>query len=86
MLHVADGAASVTNGLTVPALRNRGCQTALLHRRIAYAALMGCDLLVSQCPPGGSSQRNQLRAGFQLAGTEAWWVPLPAATADPARS
>ncbi len=76
VLHMADGAASMANALTVPALRNRGCQTALLYHRIREAALRGCDLLVSQCTPGSSSQRNQLRVGFHVAGTKAWWVPL----------
>ena len=36
-----------------------------------------CDLLVSQCMPGSVSQGNQLRAGFRIAGSKAWWVPLP---------
>ena len=38
--------------------------------------LAGCDLLVSQCSPGTASQRNQLRAGFAIAGTKVWWVPI----------
>jgi hypothetical protein len=84
VLHVADGTASMANGLTVPALRDRGAQTALLHRRIADAAAMGCDLMVSQCSPGTASQRNQLRAGFHIAGSKAWWVPLPPAPEDAA--
>lgn len=74
VLHVANGAGSMANARTVPAFRGRGCQTALLYRRIADAAIMGCDLLVSQCSPGTPSQRNQLRAGFHIAGSKAWWV------------
>jgi len=77
VLHVADGAASMANGLTVPKYRNRGAQSAPLHRRIADAAALGCDLLVSQRSPGTTSQRNRLRAGFRIAGTKAWWVPIP---------
>jgi hypothetical protein len=76
VLHIANRAASMANGLTVPALRGHGCHTALLQRRIRDAALAGCDLLVSQCAPGSVSQRNQLRAGFLIAGTKAWWTPL----------
>ena len=37
VLHVHERAASMANGLTDPRFRNRGCQTALLHRRIADA-------------------------------------------------
>ena len=64
----------MANALTVPALRGRGCQTALLQRRIHDAHQLGCDVLVSQCRPGSTSQNNQLRAGFEIAGTKAWWV------------
>ncbi|MEO5951187.1 MAG: hypothetical protein ABIQ44_01845 [Chloroflexia bacterium] len=76
VLHVANGVGSMANALTVPALRGRGCQTALLWRRMAEASKRGCDLLVSQCMPGSDSQRNQLRVGLRVAGTKAWWVPL----------
>lgn len=71
-------AGSMANAVTLPAFRGRGCQTALLHHRIRVATQAGCDLLVSQCQPGSVSQRNQLRAGFQIAGTKAWWIPAPA--------
>jgi hypothetical protein len=74
ILHMANGVASMANGLTVPSLRGRGCQTALLYQRIADAARAGCDLLVSQCMPGVTSQNNQLRVGVQIAGSKAWWV------------
>ena len=75
--HLANGVGSMANGLTVPSLRGRGCQTALLYQRIADAARAGCDLLVSQCMPGVTSQNNQLRVGFQIAGSKAWWVRGP---------
>jgi hypothetical protein len=75
VLHIANGAGTMANALTVPALRGRGCQTALLYRRMKDAALAGCDLLVSQCMPGSVSQSNQLRAGFRIAGSKAWWIP-----------
>jgi hypothetical protein len=79
VLHIANRAGSMANGLTAAPFRGRGCQTALLYRRIHDAALAGCDLLVSQCNPGTDSQRNQLRTGFQIAGSKAWWLPLPIA-------
>jgi GNAT superfamily N-acetyltransferase len=78
VLHLADGVGSMANALTMPSMRGRGCQTALLHRRIRDAALAGCDLLASQCSPGTASQRNQIRAGFLIAGTKVWWVPVEA--------
>jgi len=80
ILHVANGVGSMANGLTVPSMRGRGCQTALLYRRIAEAARAECDLLASQCMPGVTSQNNQLRVGFQIAGSKAWWVRSPEAS------
>lgn len=77
VLHIAAGGmvASMANALTIPSLRGHGCQTALLDQRSFDAAQAGCELLVSQCRPGSTSQNNQLRAGFKIAGTKAWWVP-----------
>jgi len=76
VLHLAaDGkVASMANALTIPGLRGHGCQTALLAQRCYDAARAGCALLVSQCRPGSTSQNNQLRAGFKIAGTKAWWI------------
>ena len=75
VLHIANGIGSMANALTIPEFRGRGCQTALLHYRIRDAAKAGCHLLVSQCRPGVVSQNNQLKAGFQIAGSKTWWVP-----------
>jgi hypothetical protein len=75
VMHIANGAASMANALTIPSAEGKGCQTALLYHRIRQAALESCDLLVSQCRPGSQSQRNQLRIGFQIAGSKAWWIP-----------
>lgn len=77
ILHVANDVGSMANGLTIPALRGRGCQTALLYQRITDAARLQCDLLASQCMPGVTSQNNQLRVGFHIAGSKAWWVRNP---------
>jgi hypothetical protein len=74
VVHIANGAASMANGLTIPSMRGKGCQTALLYHRIKQAATEGCDLLVSQCAPGSQSQYNQLKVGFQIAGTKTWWI------------
>lgn len=75
VLHVANGIGSMANGLTIAAMRGRGLQTALLYRRIHDATVAGCDLMVSQCMPGVTSQNNQMRTGFHIAGSKAWWIP-----------
>lgn len=59
---------------TVPQYRNRGCQTALLRQCIADAAEAGSDLIVSQTGSGTTSERNMLRAGFQVAYTKLLWT------------
>jgi hypothetical protein len=45
--------------------RNRGVQTALLHRRMKRAEEAGCDLAVSLALPGSRSERNITRIGFR---------------------
>ncbi len=74
LLHVANGVGSMATGVTLPEFRNRGCQTALLYRRMRDAALSNCHLVISQCQPGGSSQNNQLEVGLKLLGTKVWWT------------
>jgi N-acetylglutamate synthase-like GNAT family acetyltransferase len=51
---------------TVPAMRRRGLQTALVRHRLAAAAAAGCDLAVVTTAPGSKSQQNMARAGFEL--------------------
>jgi GNAT superfamily N-acetyltransferase len=60
------GVAALMAAQTLPAFRNRGIHTALLHARLAAAADAGCDLAMVHTRPGAASQRNVLRAGFQL--------------------
>lgn len=50
---------------TLMEYRNRGVQTALLHKRLQRAAEAGCDLAVSLAMPGSHSQRNITRRGFR---------------------
>lgn len=76
VLHIADGVGSMATGVTLPEFRNRGSQTALLYHRMKVAAQSGCRLMVSQCRPGGSSQNNQLRVGFDIVGTKVWWTTI----------
>jgi hypothetical protein len=46
--------------------RNRGVQTALLHRRIADAVAAGCELGLVTTEPGSASHRNVDRRGFEM--------------------
>ena len=67
-------------GATLESARRRGCQLALLHRRIVDAAEAGCTTLfvetgerVEDRPAG--SYRNILRAGFEEAYRCPNWQP-----------
>jgi len=69
---IEDGIAEFGIGATLEDARGRGCQTALLHRRITDAAAAGCRTLfvetgerVPDRPSG--SYRNILKAGFEEA-------------------
>jgi len=62
---------------TLPALRSRGCQTALVRRRMSDAAAAGCDLVAVEASPGSASQRNLERLGLRLAVTRAIWSLQP---------
>jgi hypothetical protein len=60
---------------TVPALRGKGCQSALLQRRLADAS-QNCDLVTSLALPGSVSERNLRRAGLTVAFTKVFWTAL----------
>jgi len=69
---VEDGIAEFGVAATLEEARGRGCQTALLHRRICDAAEAGCHTLFvetgERVPDRPSaSYRNILRAGFEEA-------------------
>jgi GNAT superfamily N-acetyltransferase len=65
-LETHDGVAALMAAGTLPDYRKRGIHTALLHARLEAAAQAGCDLAMVHTRPGAASQRNVLRAGFQL--------------------
>jgi len=67
------GLGYLANAATLPAMRGRGCQTALLARRIADAAAAGCDTVASLAEFGTGSQRSLARAGLRVALTPAVW-------------
>lgn len=68
-----DGVALFGGAATVPELRRRGLQGALLHERMRYAAEHGCDLAMMVAEAGSNSQRNAERKGFRVAYTRLKW-------------
>lgn len=81
-----DGIAEFGMAATLEPARRRGCQAALLHRRIVDAAAAGCELLfveTGERVPGrpSNSYRNILRAGFEEAYLCPNWGIRPPETA-----
>jgi GNAT superfamily N-acetyltransferase len=72
-LSIHEGIALFAGSATVPELRRRGLQAALLRERMRYAFAHGCDLAMMVALPGSNSQRNAERAGFQIAYTRTKW-------------
>jgi len=75
---IDDGVAEFGIAATLEGARGRGCQTALLHRRISDAAEAGCHTLFvetgERVPDRPSaSYRNILRAGFEEAYVRPNW-------------
>jgi len=68
-----EGVALFGGSATVPELRRRGLQSALLRERMRYAFAQGCDLAMMVAQPGSDSQRNAERAGFNIAYTRTKW-------------
>ena len=73
VLCIHDRVALFGGAATIPELRRRGLQTALLHERIRYASAQGCDLAMMVAVPGSESQRNAERKGFRIAYTRTKW-------------
>ena len=72
-LSVHEGVALFAGSATVPEMRRRGLQTALLNERMRYAFEHQCDLAMMVALPGSDSQRNAERQGFQIAYTRTKW-------------
>ena len=68
-----EGVALFGGAATVPELRRRGLQAALLQERMGYAAEHGCDLAMMVAEAGSNSQRNAERKGFRVAYTRLKW-------------
>jgi GNAT superfamily N-acetyltransferase len=83
-MFIQSGIAELGIVATLGPARGRGCQTALLHRRIADAAAAGCHVLsvkTGERTPGrpSTSYGNILRAGFEETYLRPNWQP-PAVT------
>jgi hypothetical protein len=66
---------------TIPAMRNRGCQGALIRRRLHDAAATTRQVVVTAAF-GSASQANLQRLGFSIVHTRTLWRPL-ATTGQP---
>jgi GNAT superfamily N-acetyltransferase len=73
VLCMHDGVALFGGSATVPELRRRGLQAALLQERMRYAFDHGCDLAMMVAEAGSDSQRNAERKGFKIAYTRIKW-------------
>lgn len=68
-----EGVALFGGSATIPELRRRGLQSALIQARMRYAFEHGCDLAMMVAEPGSNSQRNAERRGFRIAYTRIKW-------------
>ena len=80
---VATGLLSVTDNIgyfghasTKPEFRGRGCQTALINARMAFAASLGCSHVVTFAVPDTASERNVQRGGFDIAHRLDVWMDI----------
>ena len=74
VLFINDGIASLAVAATVPHLRNKGVQNALLLKRINQAENLACNLIVGQAKFGSISQNNMEKVGLKIAYTKAIWI------------
>jgi hypothetical protein len=73
ILALGDGIGQLANASTLHSFRGRGCQAALIARRIADAAAAGCGLVSAGAGFASQSQRNLERAGLRTACTRTVW-------------
>jgi hypothetical protein len=72
-----DGLGELHAATTLLDFRGRGCQLALLRRRVEDAAAAGCTLISSESTFASAGQRNLERAGLRVACTKAVWRAEP---------
>ncbi len=74
-LYLAGGNAYFAGAATLPGLRGRGCQTALIRRRLHDAATTARHVVVTTAF-GSPSQVNLQRLDFGIVHTRTLWRPL----------
>ena len=72
-LCIHEGVALFSGAASIPEMRRRGLQGALLRERMRYAFEHGCDLAMMVADAGSDSQRNAERRGVQIAYTRIKW-------------
>jgi hypothetical protein len=74
-LYVARHHCYFAGAATLPEMRNQGCQSALIRRRLHDATATAQSVVVTTAF-GSPSQANLERFGFAIAHTRALWRPL----------
>lgn len=74
VLFIKDDVGYLASTTTVPDQRGKGGQSAVIHRRLQYAAERHCAIVASQTMFLSVSQRNLERFGLRLACTKAVWT------------
>jgi GNAT superfamily N-acetyltransferase len=69
-LTIRSGLATLFADSTVARFRRQGFHRELISARLNEALAQGCDLATASTLPGGASQRNYERLGFQVAYTK----------------
>jgi hypothetical protein len=74
VLFIKDRIATLAAAATVPNLRNKGIQSALIKQRLDQANLQECEWILGQAKFGSVSQNNMERAGLRIAYTKTIWI------------
>lgn len=69
-ISVRNGVANFFGDATLRAWRGRGAHSTLVAQRLRMANEAGCELAFAGTAPGGTSERNYQRLGFQVAFTK----------------
>lgn len=72
-LSIHEGVALFAGAATIPEMRRKGLQAALLTERLRYAHTHNCDLAMMVTEVCSNSQRNSQRSDFQIAYTRTKW-------------
>jgi len=82
-LCIAKGIGFLVSAATLPALRTRGCQSALIHARFAAARRAGCDLMVGGTMLFSPSHRNMQSIGMHMLDMATTWIDTQIEYAPP---